>query len=338
MPNSKKSSNLFPILFGALAGAGSAFITSRYRRWYDAISQDLIQGSSIAPTRVGPIEYGIIGQGPVILVFHGAPGGYDQALLYQDLVDAGYSVLGFSRPGYLQTSIRVGHTIKKQADAAAALLDALEIEDVVALGVSAGGPMAIQFALRHPEKTKALVLQAAVSHAYIPSDDATNSLLGKIFLSESVQDFMMYAMNWFSRQFPELALKEMLRVETTYQDYEIDDLVLEILQRPKDIEFFQQLLSTTAPMRPRKRGLDNDLEQLARIPRYPLEKIDVPSLIIHSRYDGDVPFTHAEYAASNIPNAQFVPIDGAGHFIWLGKAGDIVLEAMTQFLHEVHSQ
>lgn len=48
-----------------------------------------------------------------------------------------------------------------QADTFGALLDALEIERAAVLGFSAGGPPAIQFALRHPERTLSLVLASA---------------------------------------------------------------------------------------------------------------------------------------------------------------------------------
>ena len=40
------------------------------------------------------------------------------------------------------------------------MLDALDVERVAVFGYSAGGPSALQFALRHPDRTTALVLLA----------------------------------------------------------------------------------------------------------------------------------------------------------------------------------
>jgi pimeloyl-ACP methyl ester carboxylesterase len=45
----------------------------------------------------------------------------------------------------------------------ASLLDLLGIERVAVVGVSAGGLSALQFALRHPGRTAALVLVAAIT-------------------------------------------------------------------------------------------------------------------------------------------------------------------------------
>ena len=46
------------------------------RRRLDRISAD----SQIARTPCGPIEYAVAGEGPPVLVVHGAGGGYDQGL------------------------------------------------------------------------------------------------------------------------------------------------------------------------------------------------------------------------------------------------------------------
>ena len=50
-----------------------------------------------------------------------------------------------------------------QADAHACLLDALGIPNAAVVGVSAGGPSAMQFAIRHPQRTAALVLLVPLS-------------------------------------------------------------------------------------------------------------------------------------------------------------------------------
>jgi len=57
-----------------------------------------------------------------------------------------------------------GAAVADQADAYAALLDHLQLDRVVLCGFSAGGPAAIQFALRHPERLYGLVLGSS----YLP--------------------------------------------------------------------------------------------------------------------------------------------------------------------------
>jgi pimeloyl-ACP methyl ester carboxylesterase len=63
-----------------------------------------------------------------------------------------------SRFGYLGSSLPRGAKPADQADAFAGLLDRLEISQVAVFGYSAGGPPAIQFALRHADRVSALVL------------------------------------------------------------------------------------------------------------------------------------------------------------------------------------
>ena len=52
------------------------------------------------------------------------------------------------------------------AESFVALLDALDIDKVVVLCGSGGGPPAIQFAARHPQRTIALLLECAVTGSF----------------------------------------------------------------------------------------------------------------------------------------------------------------------------
>jgi pimeloyl-ACP methyl ester carboxylesterase len=63
-----------------------------------------------------------------------------------------------SRFGYLRTPLPAGATHARQADAFAALLDALDAPSAAVMAVSAGAASAAQLALRHPERVQALVL------------------------------------------------------------------------------------------------------------------------------------------------------------------------------------
>ena len=67
-------------------------------------------------------------------------------------------VIAPSRFGYLGSSMPPNATPAAQADAFAALLDALDIEQIDVIGLSAGATSALQLALRHPEKVKHLAV------------------------------------------------------------------------------------------------------------------------------------------------------------------------------------
>jgi pimeloyl-ACP methyl ester carboxylesterase len=60
--------------------------------------------SLIARTTRGSIEYTLSGKGPVILVCHGTSSNCFSTAGSAPLLDAGFSVLTPSRPGYRRTS------------------------------------------------------------------------------------------------------------------------------------------------------------------------------------------------------------------------------------------
>jgi pimeloyl-ACP methyl ester carboxylesterase len=63
------------------------------------------------------------------------------------------------------------------------LLDALAIDTVAVVGISAGGPGALQFVLRHPDQAKALILLSAISRRTGLSEDQRNSTLGRLVMT-----------------------------------------------------------------------------------------------------------------------------------------------------------
>ena len=89
------------------------------------------------------------------------------------------------RPGYLRTPLTTGPTYEEQVDAYAALLDSIGVDRVAVYGLSAGGPPAIHFAARHPDRTSALLLGCAVTQTYAPEIPRLAKLL---FLSAPATD------------------------------------------------------------------------------------------------------------------------------------------------------
>jgi pimeloyl-ACP methyl ester carboxylesterase len=65
-----------------------------------------------------------------------------------------------------------------------------------------------------------------------------------------------------------------------------------------------------------------------------LSRITAPALIIHSRFDGSVDFSHAEYSAQHIPHAELFAAPAESHFMWFGPAGVDIEVKLTEFLHE----
>jgi len=59
-------------------------------------------------------------------------------------------------------------------------------------------------------------------------------------------------------------------------------------------------------------------------PFVPLEEISVPTSVIHGTADAIVPIGIGEWMATAIPDATFVPIEGAGHVPTLTRPREVV--------------
>lgn len=115
----------------------------------------------LIPIPGGAVEAVVAGGGPAFLALHGGMGGWDQSwLLAAALLDdlSSHRVVAVSRPGYLGTPLALGTSPTAAADRLAAVLDTLGIDRAVVAAVSAGGPTALAFAARHPDRVSALVM------------------------------------------------------------------------------------------------------------------------------------------------------------------------------------
>ncbi len=151
---------------GPIIAGLSALTYNNYQQDISRARERVSRGSQIVETLCGPIEYVTAGDGPPVLVVHGAGGGYDQGIDFaKPLVDSGFRVIAMSRFGYLRTPLPVDASTEAQAKAHACLLDALNIPRAAVLGASAGAPSSIQFALKYPERCTALVLLVPAAYA-----------------------------------------------------------------------------------------------------------------------------------------------------------------------------
>jgi pimeloyl-ACP methyl ester carboxylesterase len=225
----------------------------------------------------------------------------------------------------LRTPLATGQAFEEQADALAALLDVLEVEQVVAYAFSGGGPSGIQFAARHPERTRALVLSCAVTQAHRWNFPAWARLLLR-----SATIFRLQI--WLLDKFPRAMINAMLEGESTYDASERARVATMIANTPDSLRFMRQGVASQTPMEPRMAGLNNDLEQIAAIDKLPLEDVQCPTLICHGTADGDVPFSHAEAAYGSIPNAQLYRMEGAWHLLWVDEGAEEMVQAQVEFV------
>jgi pimeloyl-ACP methyl ester carboxylesterase len=98
------------------------------------------------------------------------------------------------------------------------------------------------------------------------------------------------------------------------------------------VKMLKDIMKSMSPGEIRKKGMDNDMEQLAKVENLPLSKIKAPTLIIHGTNDADVPQADAELAAQEIPNAQLYLVPEGFHVMALTNSIGLINEKRVTFL------
>lgn len=304
---------------GLLAGMG-------YRRFQRELREAQLRvstGSLLADTASGPIEYAQQGRGEPLLVVHGAGGGFDQGLLFaRGLPERGFNVMAMSRFGYLRTPLPQDASPQAQADAHASLLDTVQIEKATIIGASAGAPSAMQFAIRHPHRCSGLILLVPLTWAPgdVPASVHRPARAAELILRWLIISDPVY---WMAlRLARELVIATVLgtppalvRAADTSEQMRIDEVLHSVL-----------------PLKSRAAGLRNDARVAVSLPRYDLEGIRVPTLVIALRDDLYGMFAGAQYTAQHVNGAELVCYDRGGH-LWVGHQ-DAVMEAIASFARE----
>jgi len=303
-----------------------------YMKWKLDLMRQLTAGSSILYTETGPIEYRIDGEsGPYLLVMHGGPGGYDQtSVLFRDMLGKGFRIISWSRPGYLRTPIEDGRTFEEQADTAKALLDNLGVGRAAVLGYSAGGPVAVHFAVRHPDRIWGLILECAVTRKWTvdPGNFQERIFFGYLMYS----DPFLWASDVTGRLAPRLVGMSSIEMESSLDKRETRRLVDDIMHDDRRVAVLKDMIKGMSPEELRKEGMDNDVEQLGKIRDLPLGMIGTPTLIIHGTSDADVPVADARYASRVIPGSELYLVRGGFHVMALTDSIDEITAKRVSFL------
>lgn len=276
----------------------------RFRADIQPNRERLLSGSDVVSSEeFGDIEYALQGEGLPVLLVHGAGGGYDQGLLIgENYVGDGHRFIAPSRFGYLRSSIpEEDGSPAAQADAYAALLDTLGVERVGVVAFSDGGPSALQFALRHPERCADLVMISAKSQSAPPD----SLLQAVVFESVFRSDYLFWLITEYARPF----MLAMFGVSGEVQE--------QIPERSRELA--ADVVGSMNPISLRQDGIYHDRDTLTVLPEdeFRLEQISVPTLVVHAVDDGLQPYSHAENTATKVPDAEFLSYEQGGHLLLL---------------------
>lgn len=293
-------SKLFRVMSVAASAAG-LMTYARYRREMRDIRAAIDGGSTVAETTAGAVEYAEAGEGEPMLLIHGAGGGYDQGLLIGRDFGEGLRIIAPSRFGYLKTPVPQDSSPAAQADAHAALLDFLSIRKCIVAGVSAGGPSAIELALRHRDRVSGLILLVPRTYDPTQSIGVDNSMQSQAVLRliEASADFLFWLAIHIARGSVVRFLGVPPKIEATASK-ENRDRVTEVMK-------------SVLPLSARVRGIAVDSS--IKLSPWPLEHIHVPTLIVSAQDDLFKTLPGARFTAEQIPSAEIHILKSGGHLM-----------------------
>ncbi len=288
---------------------------SRYKEENRIARSHLLAGSQLINTSIGVIEAVVTGQGGAVLISHGSGGGYDMGLWLANLIGGQFHYIAPSRFGYLRSPVPPNPSPETQADTYAALLDTFNVDSTIIIGLSGGGASALQFALRHSERCRGLILISAVSRSF-PSLSPFLRAIYPLMLQSDFLPWLLYS----------------IAPNAVFQGNGVSrSLLTKIKPDLEKMRLLDALYHTTYPSTPRRDGLINDMQQLSNFPVYPLEHITAPTLVIHAVNDPIMPISMGEFTASTVPDAQFLKMEDGGHFTCVTHREE-TLPAIREFL------
>jgi pimeloyl-ACP methyl ester carboxylesterase len=277
----------------------------------------LVNHSETIETSFGTVEYAVMGEGEPLLVVHGAEGGFDQGIdMTSALTGHGYRLIVPSRFGYLRSTLPANLTTAMQADAYGRLLDHLGIDKVVVVGISAGAWSSLQFAIRHPERCRGLVL--LVPADYLPVGTTIHG--GAVASAMINSDFAAWSVLKLMPVMPGGLTRTMLGTDQAVV------LAADLGEKARVRRILEHLLPVSA----RLAGMKFDLETAAAHEQYPIEKIACPVLTISAEDDRFGTASRAKSIAASVPNGRVILFPTGGHAL-VGHYADALRESASFF-------
>lgn len=168
------------------------------------------------------------------------------------------------------------------------VLDALDLRRPALVGIAPGAPVAIAYAVRHPERVSRLVLHGAYAlgrnRRHSPQQremaDALSALMQQGWGDEHSAFMRMFSARYLPSGSPEqMALMARLAYLATSREN-----ALKIMRESCELDVVDRL-----------------------------QRVSVPTLVLHCRHDSVVPFEEGRRVAMSIPNARFIGLESENH-------------------------
>ena len=294
------------------------------------------------PAATSAIAYQVFGDGPVELVFAGSFISHIELFWAMPEFEAFFEqlstfcrVLMFDKAGVgLSDPVPKVRTLDDRAAEIEAVMDAVGFGKAALFGMSEGGPAAIFFAAKRPERTRALILAGTFSFTGagwddIDRDPAELLARGAAELAELGEDISeveryMPSMEQLARWM------EMARAARSgWGSGAALRCLLPSVRSTRQLAMLERMSASPGMARA-------TMEACFRIDVRPiLPTITAPTLVIHARED-IIPVQHGRYLADHIPGARMLEVDGTDHAPWFSDP-DTIMTEIEEFLTGSHA-
>ena len=189
-----------------------------------------------------------------------------------------------------------------------AVVDALGLDRFALIGSSKGGPTAMAYAARHPERVSRLVLYGAFAQGWRVRGDSAEIERREAIITLTRQ-------GWDNPAFRQILTSLFLPDATLEEMGWVNDL---------------QRLSTSAENAARLLRSNGEINVLDLLPG-----IAAPTLVLHCRDDAAAPLEQGRLIASRIPRARFVALESRNHVLLpRDPAWPVFVSEVRRFLRE----
>lgn len=210
---------------------------------------------------------------------------YSSALWYPVLkaLSAKHRVISFDNRGTGRTDSASGFSVSDMADDALAVLDAAGIDRAHIYGVSMGGIIVQDIAIRHPERVLSMIV--GCSGMLTPEKPRANRLVRALYYVPPK------ILGWLFRNMP--------------HGYGA--------AAPADLIARDKAVIERDPLSMRGVRAQQTAIRKYNVSADKVRGLTMPALVLHGDEDRTVPYAYGVELADTLPNATLVPLPGAGH-------------------------
>ncbi|HLH78528.1 MAG TPA: alpha/beta hydrolase [Candidatus Binataceae bacterium] len=245
---------------------------------YVEINGQAINYYYVGPTTTPDVTPPFVGRVPIVFIHASGQNGH--SFHYQlEALGATHSPIALDLPGHGRSDgVRGCDSVGEYARWIAAFMDALALPSAVIAGRSIGGTIALEFALRYPRRTRAVIPMAAAARFNLPPELIT--------AAEAI---------FKGRALPQKSIAGFAARTVTENPAVIDETWREQLKTDPRVRYYDLLACTRVDLREE------------------LDRITCPALVMTGQEDTITTPADAEFIASRIAGARLVIVPDASH-------------------------